>query len=172
MTLLIVKAGTLSLPTFITNPSGQLVFTPVLATITGPYIISMIATDVWGVSSSVLSFTVTVIVDTAPTFSPALPANIRASFSQNIVFNTVIVDAEGNPASVLSITGPSFVTYTVIGSNVAITLTPLVTSTGSYPVTFTLTGFFLIISDTVKQGTYSFNVVINTVPTIASALVN
>ena len=165
MTLLIVKAGTLSLPTFITNPSGQLVFTPVLATITGPYIISMIVTDQWGVSSSLLSFTVTVTTDTAPSFSPALPANLRITFSQSIVLNNGMVDAEGNPASVLSITGPSFVTYTVTGINVATTVTPLITSTGSYPVSLTLT-------DTVKQGTYSFNVVINTAPTIASALVN
>lgn len=165
MTISIVKAGTLSLPTFITMSSGQLVFTPVLATITGPYIINMVATDLWGVASTVLSFIVTVIADTAPTFSPALPANLRITFSQSIVLNNGMVDAEGNPASVFSITGPSFVTYTVTGINVATTVTPLITSMGSYPVSLTLT-------DTVKQGTYSFNVVINTAPTLASALVN
>ena len=166
MTLLIVNSGTSSLPTFITNPTGQLVFTPILATTTGAYIINMIATDCWGVPSTTLSFTVTVTADTAPTFSPALPATTKVTYTQSIVINTVMVDAEGNPAIILSTSGlPSFVTYTVTGSNVAITITPLLASTGTYPISFTL-------SDTVKQATYSFNVVINTAPTLATALTN
>ena len=165
MTLSIVNSGTSSLPTFITNPTGQLVFTPILATITGAYIINMIATDCWGVPSTTLSFTVTVTADTAPTFSPALPATTKVTYTQSIVINTVMVDAEGNPASVLYSILPSFVTYTVTGTNVVITITPLLASTGTYPISFTL-------SDTVKQATYSFNVVINTAPTLATALTN
>ena len=118
----------------------------------------MLATDCWGASSSQLTFTVTVIPDTAPTFIPSLPANKKVTYPQSTTINTVMVDAEGNPASIQStITFPSFVTYSKTGDNVAITITPVIASAGTYTLSFTL-------SDTVKTATYTFNVVINTAP--------
>ena len=92
MTLSIVKAGTPSLPTFVTNPIGQLVFTPVLATITGPYIINMIVTDQWGVSSPTITFTINVTPVEAPLFY--LPLSVQTvKYPNTITLTYSLIDS-------------------------------------------------------------------------------
>ena len=113
------------------------------------------------------SFTVEVIANNAPTFSQPL-VDIRVSYSQSQVINTAIIDTENdNPYTIVpAFALPSIVTYTVTGTSVAITITPLVGSNGNYPISFILT------DSITSTATYSFNVIINTAPSFATAIVD
>ena len=78
----------------------------------------------------------------------------------------MITDAENNtPYTIVpALTNPSFVTFRVIGDFVEITITPLVDSVGTYPVSFVLTDSLM------SAATYSFNVFANTAPTFTTPL--